>query len=334
MAVVAGLSLQPRGFLLPGHELAQVVPFGMQRRGNGGALGHTLDRTDEGHEIDLAHDLQLALHRLADGRLIQRRQRGAAVGLAQRARVQDIARQHVVHEGRPAHLRRQVDARHALSDHLVGCDLLGRHRAGDGLREVDLGRDGPVILACRCAVLQEPAIDHRKLVAAAVEAQRRSIERLGANLGADQPYRAARHVDRQRRGRIELVRAVRGVAGQHGDATQRHVQFFSRDLADGGNDALPHLDLAGGDAHGAIGLELDPAVETRVLDQARGQHGRIHAMPPLRSIAAARSTARRMRWCAPQRQRCLSSAATISARLGSGLRSSSALAEMRIPERQ
>ena len=44
--------------------------------------------------------------------------------------------------------------------------------------------------------------------------------------------------------------------------------------------------------------------------------------------------ARRIRGCAPQRQRCLSNAAAISARVGDGLRSSSALAPITMPDRQ
>ena len=53
-----------------------------------------------------------------------------------------------------------------------------------------------------------------------------------------------------------------------------------------------------------------------------------------RRTAAAFSTARTMRGCAPQRHRCLSSAATMSAREGSLLASSNALADIRMPDRQ
>ena len=88
---------------------------------------------------------------------------------------------------------------------------------------------------------------------------------------------------------------MRGAAGQHGDAVERHVELLGRDLADGGDNALPHLHLAGGDPHRAVGLEMDPAVEARVLDQAGRKSGRVHAGLPVRSVSAARSTARRMR---------------------------------------
>ena len=53
-----------------------------------------------------------------------------------------------------------------------------------------------------------------------------------------------------------------------------------------------------------------------------------------RMTAAAFSTARMMRLCEPQRQILPSSASAICARVGCGLRSSNALAEIRMPDRQ
>ena len=82
--------------------------------------------------------------------------------------------------------------------------------------------------------------------------------------------------------------------------------------------------------HGAIGLEAEPLLHAAVvLDRQRQSVA--HAPFPSRSMAAAFSTARRIRGCAPQRQRCLSNAATMSARVGDGLRSSSALALITMP---
>ena len=182
-----------------------------------------------------------------------------------------------------------------LAHHAVGRSGLHRRGAGGRLGEVDLAGDGPVVLPGRRAVLQELAVDHGEIVTAAVETKGSALQRLGPHLGADQAHRAARHLDRERRRRVELVRAVGGVARQHDDAIERQVELLGGDLADGGDDALPHLDLAGGDAHGAVGLEMDPAIEPRIVDQAGRQRARVHARPPLRRVAAARSTARRMR---------------------------------------
>ena len=102
-----------------------------------------------------------------------------------------------------------------------------------------------------------------------------------------------------------------GVAGQHRDALEPHVQLVGGDLGQRGDDALADLDLADGEPHGAVGLEGDPLVQPRIVVQARGrQCGSCRAS--LRR--ARRSTARMMRGWAPQRQRLPSSAAAISAR--------------------
>ena len=109
--VLAGLALQPGGFLLLGLDAPNVVPPRMPRcRGRGG-LGHALDRADEGDEVGLADDLQLPplVGGAPDRRLVERRQRGAAAGLAQCAGMQDVLGQDVVHESGAAHLRRQVE---------------------------------------------------------------------------------------------------------------------------------------------------------------------------------------------------------------------------------
>jgi hypothetical protein len=87
----------------------------VRRRGGSGGLRDALDRADEGHEVGLADDLQLAPYMMmgggtADRGLVERRQGGAAAGLAQRAGVQDILGQDVVDEGRTAQLRRRVEA--------------------------------------------------------------------------------------------------------------------------------------------------------------------------------------------------------------------------------
>ena len=237
----------------------------VRRRGSGGCLCDALDRADECHEVGFADDLQVTLGGTADRRLVEPRQGRTAVGLAQRAGMQDVLGQDIVHEGGTAQLCRQVDARHAVADDAIGRDGFHRRRSGGRLRQVDLAGNGPVILSGRGAILQELAVDHGEVVAAAVEAKRGALQRLGPHLGADQAHRAARHFDRQRRRRVELVRTVGRVARQHDDAVERQVELLGGDLADGGDDALPHLDLAGGDAHGAVGLETDPAVEPRIV---------------------------------------------------------------------
>ena len=96
-------------------ELAQRCPSVLGRRGRGG-LRHAFDRADEGHEVGLPHDLQLALRGALDRGLVERGERRAGIGLAQHAGMQQVVRQHVVHEGAAGELRRQVEARHELAD--------------------------------------------------------------------------------------------------------------------------------------------------------------------------------------------------------------------------
>ena len=73
------------------------------RRRDGSRLRDALDRADEGHEVGLAHDLQFTFRGTTDRRLVEPDQRGAAIGLAQRARMQHVRGQHVVHIGRARH---------------------------------------------------------------------------------------------------------------------------------------------------------------------------------------------------------------------------------------
>ena len=192
-----GWPLQPGGFLLRRLDASHILPAGIPWCRCRGGLGYAFDRADESHEIGLPDDLQFAFCRATDCGFVERRQSGAAAGLAQRAGVQDILGQDVMDKGRTAHLCRQIDPWHVLADHTIGRNGLGCRRPGDGLGEIDLGRDRPVVLTGRRAVLQELAIDDRKLVAAAVEPQRRPLQGLGTDLGADQPHRAAGNIDRQ-----------------------------------------------------------------------------------------------------------------------------------------
>ena len=67
----------------------------------------------------------------------------------------------------------------------------------------------------------------------------------------------------------------------------------------------------------AVGVEPDPAVEARVRLEVRGKRGALTCAGASRNAAAARRIARRMRTCVPQRHRLRSSAAAISASLGS-----------------
>ena len=140
--------------------------------------------------------------------------------------------------------------------------------------------------------------------------------------------------------RRALIRRQRRVAFDHGDAIDGDTEFFGRHLANGDAQALAQIDLAAIERHRAVGMHGEKAVELARVeclaersigarDALRGSAaGETHAdhqraagleeFAPgkLRAHAgllpAARITARRMRWCVPQRQRLPASAALAS----------------------
>ena len=191
----------------------------------------------------------------------------------------------------------------------------------------------PIVVPGRCIAATYYAILHTQFQRAAVQSLRQPIQNARPQLRRHQAHRTSRHLDRLAARRLALVRRVLRVTRQHRDAFQIHVELVGGDLRQCGDVALAQFHLAHRQAHCTIGIEPEPLLQAPVgLDRQRQSVA--HAPFPSRSTAAAFSTARRIRGCAPQRQRCLSNAATISARVGDGLWSSSALALIRIPERQ
>ncbi len=240
---------------------------------------------------------------------------------------------HVVDETRARHLRRQVAPRHRLSHHAVCRARLRRRRPGDLGGEILRLHEGPVVVPGRCVAATKRAILDADLRRRAVQPPRQPLHHPGAQLRRHQPDRAPRHLDRLAGGGLPLIRRLLRVARQHRDTREVDVQLLGRDLRQRGDVALAQLHLAHRQAHGAVGLETQPLLHPPVGQDALRQ-GVAHRAAPARIIAAALATARRMRGCAPQRHRWLSSAAAISARLGSALRSSNALASMMMPDRQ
>ena len=91
----------------------------------------------------------------------------------------------------------------------------------------------------------------------------------------------------------------------HADAASVDVELVGGDLRQRGQDALADLDLAGGDLDAAVRRETRSHLrQPRVGAQAPG-HGPGHRLGAALSgdAFAARSTARTMRLCAPQRHR-------------------------------
>ena len=167
----------------------------------------------------------------------------------------------------------------------------------------------------------------------------------GARLRAGIAQRRARMLHRQAARGHAFVGAHGRAGGHHAHAREVDVEFVGHDLRDRREYALADLDLAGEHLDDAIGPQSQPLRQAPVGLQAAGQRHRValvddviaetgtraHAAAP---SLAARSTARTIRLCAPQRHRLRSSAPRTSASLGSGLRFSSAAADIRMPEMQ
>jgi hypothetical protein len=100
------------------------------------------------------------------------------------------------------------------------------------------------------------------------------MARTSARDGAD---RGAGVLDGPARRRIALARPLDAVSRHHPHLLEAEVEFLGGDLGERGQDALAELDLAGGDAHGAVVLEAQPAVEARIVPEALAN---AHRRPP------------------------------------------------------
>lgn len=208
-----------------------------------------------------------------------------------------------------------------------------RSRASSGiLVERDVARQlpiaGPDIAGTRDRAVID--IEPRGIDA---EAFRRRGEEALAHFGANMSQRAAGLLDRKAARGDAFVRAGCGRGADHFDAADIDVELVRGDLGQRRDDALADLDLAGRDRDAAVAGEPHPGRQSWIGHEAdrqfrrRGRHG-------LAISEAARSTARTMRLCDPQRHRLRSSAVLTSASVGDGLCFSRAAALIRIPETQ
>ena len=294
-----------------------------------GAGGVGLGRADQGHEGMVDQDVDVG-NSPADGGLVQAPQSRPRTGLAQHAGVAQARQLQVVQKGLAEQLGRQVQAGLALADDPQAIRRLRRGLAGGRPGKVDLAGQAPVVEAARLPALEERPVANIQLVGVAAQPAGRGGGEQRAHLGAGGADGRTGKLDRHRPHGQPFVGNVASRRGNDAQPGEGRVQLVGGDLGQGGGDPLAVLHAPESDTHAAIGFEADPAVEARV----GGEHGGDHAGAPSRIRRAARATASRMRLCTPQRQRCQSSAWAISPRLGSGLRSSSALAPTRMPERQ
>ena len=250
------------------------------------------------------------------------------------------ARQHqVVQEaGAAGRLVRQVAPRRAAARHRPLAGRLGHGRLGGGpvqqarLVQRPVAQPSAGEFSAGAAGRADLAVPHGQLGRAGVQLGPGRGQERGPGLRAGLVQCATGILDRPAAGGNPLVRAgVRADRG-HLDLVQRDVEFLRRDLGQRGPHALAVLDLAGVDDDPAGAAEVEPAAQLRVGHQAGGWR---HSVAPAGAVrAAARSTARTIRWCVPHRHRLPSSAVRTSRSVGAGLRRSSATPVMIIPEVQ
>ena len=104
---------------------------------------------------------------------------------------------------------------------------------------------------------------------------RGELEQDLARLGAGEAQRRAALLDRLAARGLPSFGVRAGVAGDHVDARERHVELFGRDLRERGEDALPELDLAGEHRDRAVGVDAEPGIEHAVAVEAAGQPRRL-----------------------------------------------------------
>ena len=233
-------------------------------------------------------------------------------------------------EGLAEHLRRQVQPRRADANDAETVGRLQRRFARRRTIQVDRARQRPIVEAGGLPAHLDRAVGHRKRARLTAQPLGRRRQQQGAHFRAGCADRPSGHLGGHRAHRQPFVGDLAGRGRRDPDTRQRQVQFLGGHLGERGADPLAIFHAAEGDPDDPARLEAHPATEPWI----GGEHRRNHARASSRIRRAARATASITRLCTPQRQRCQSSASAISARLGSGLLSSRALALTRMPERQ
>ena len=116
---------------------------------------------------------------------------------------------------------------------------------------------GVAYLLCCVAYGVDDAVGHRQLIRRQAEFFCRQLDQHAPRFGCGHAHLLAAVLDAGRAGGAALVHARFGVAHEHADALERHVELFRHDLADRGIETLRHVGLAeeGGDR--AVGIHRD-----------------------------------------------------------------------------
>src|SRR5256885_2274276 len=139
-------------------------------------------------------------------------------------------------------------------------------------------------------------------------------------------------LDRKAARGYALVGAYRGIGWNHADALNCDSELLRSDLRKRSQDTLTDFDFTAVDRDRAVAIDTQPLRESRVFLEAAG--------PPESSLSygvhvaisdAARSTARTIRLCDPQRHRLRSSASRTSRSVGLRFFARSAAAAIWMP---
>ncbi len=229
---------------------------------------------DNAEKAAVAHHGDDAGHRL-DRRFVDGLQLRAILGRTHHAAMGHAGQPQVLHIGDAAgDLAGNVETLDRLADDLVGGRRLRLCLSRDLAMEI--GVAGQIAIAHLAAVRRaDDTIRHRKRRGIDAEALGREFDENLAHLRASEAQRNAAVFDRLAAGGHAFIGGFLGIAGNHVQARERQVEFFRRDLRQGGGDALPQFDLAGADRRGAVRIDADPGIEHAVAGEASGQRRRL-----------------------------------------------------------
>jgi hypothetical protein len=327
--VLVRQGLQRRRFAERRVEGPQTLPAGGDLGGGVGAGRVGLGVADQRYEGMVDQDIDVR-DGAPDGGLVEALEPRLPTRLAQHAGMAQAGQRQVMQEGRAKQLGRQVEARLALADDPHAVRRLEQGLAGGLACEIHFAGQAPVVDAGWPTIPHERPVADIQIGGLASQPPGRGGGEQRADLGAGHADRRAGDFRRHGPHGQAFVGDVACRRWDHAHLREREVELIGGHLGERGGDALTVFHPPEGDASATVRLEADPAVKPGI----GGEHGGNHAEAPSRMRRAANTTASITRLCTPQRQRCQSSASATSARVGSGLPSSRALAPIRMPDRQ
>ncbi len=288
-----------------------------------GVDGLVVAASDHTHETAVGDDID-DTGKGGDSSAIERLQPVVRMGGTQHPAVQHAGQGHVLDEGRAVQLGVEVEPPQAIVID-TAAELIGWRQLRAGAVQVHFGGELPIADAFIARRAHEDAGANHQVSATedgtCLLLEQRADQRAGPAHGGS----AMLH--REAAGGIALIRRDRGIGGSHPDVVEVDAELLGRDCRNRSDGTLADLHLAGAQRHDTVIVERHPLVEAGIGFEAEGELG--HARP---RSAMARSTARRIRTCAPHRHRCRSSStATISLRLAGGFRASNPVTVMMMP---